>query len=97
MYIVNVENEQKPNYIMENLELINPIDIKLSKDGHGEFPNTYVLTDIGFNKLKQEFINLLHEAYSNAQTTMITTMEEKCYFDGCESLRTELKRLIEEE
>jgi len=36
---------------LEKLELVDPLHIKLIKDGHGEFPDTYKLTIEGIKKL----------------------------------------------
>ena len=36
---------------LKNLELINPSDIKLISNGHGEFPDGYKLTEKGINKI----------------------------------------------
>lgn len=35
--------------LLEKLELINPLHIKLVSNGHGEFPNGYKLTEEGIN------------------------------------------------
>jgi predicted transcriptional regulator len=36
---------------LKNLELINPLHIKLVSDGYGEFPDGYKLTKEGIEKI----------------------------------------------
>ena len=34
---------------LQNIQLINPVHLKMSSDGYGEFPDGYKLTEKGIN------------------------------------------------
>lgn len=38
---------------LKDLKLYNPQDLKLISDGYGEFPDAYVLTKEGLEKIKK--------------------------------------------
>lgn len=46
---------------LKNLELNNPVDIKMIRAGYGEFPDTYKLTEEGI-KIILEFAKQCFEA-----------------------------------
>ena len=42
----------------EQLILMNPQDLELKSDGHGEFPNSYYVTKEGLEKIKEYLNNI---------------------------------------
>lgn len=53
---------------MEKLILINPLHLKLVRDGHGEFPDSYSVTEKGLEHIK----NYLKETNNEQDTKFYT-------------------------
>lgn len=41
---------------LKNLELVNPFHIKMVSNGHGEFPDSYKLTEKGISLIKETLL-----------------------------------------
>ena len=47
--------------VLKDLELINPAHLTMTSNGHGEFPNSYKLTDKGVEVLEEKIETILKE------------------------------------
>ena len=47
--------------VLKDLELIDPTHLTMASNGHGEFPNSYKLTDKGVEKLEDKIEAVLKE------------------------------------
>lgn len=43
--------------ILENLELVSPVHLQMIRNGYGQFPNTYQLTEKGINLILEKLGN----------------------------------------
>jgi hypothetical protein len=47
-------NEEKMKEILKKLSLVNPVDLTMTSNGHGEFPDGFKLTQKGVDYIVEQ-------------------------------------------